>query len=368
MKILRVAGVLYPSSVGGIELHAHNISKWQVKFGHDVTVYTSNMDRSPRWERKDGYEIIRFKPVMKLMGNPITPGLLLKLRHDRNDFDIIHAHSHLYFCTNLCALTRRLGSPPLVMTNHGLIGQTAPESIQKGYLLTIGRWTLNSADRVICYTEDERTRLEKLGIASANIRVIHNGIDTSLFVPPEGGRGKTDNQILWIGRLVPGKRVDCLIDAFNILVHKKQDYRLTIVGEGPLKEKIKCKIRDLGLSQYISLRDFIANSELPELYRNSSVFVLTSINEGVPRTILEAMACGVPVVSTKLPQLMNIVEGCGILVPLKDPKSVAEAVSRITTDRELAQKLGNNGRVKVVKDYSWQDTVKKTLELYEELI
>ncbi|MFX0201458.1 MAG: glycosyltransferase, partial [Candidatus Hodarchaeota archaeon] len=113
---------------------------------------------------------------------------------------------------------------------------------------------------------------------------------------------------------------------------------------------------------------FIPNSELPELYRNSDVFVLTSISEGIPRTILEAMACRVPVVSTELPQLVDVVEGCGILVPRNDPGSVANAVFKITTDEELAQKLGEKGRAKVTKNYSWEDTVKRTLELYEELI
>ncbi len=368
IRILCVASDLYPAVVGGIGVVAHEMSKEQVKLGHDVTVYTSGADGRPMREFKDGYKIIRFKSIMKLMGNTFMPGMLFKLMRAKNDFDIIHAHSHLYLSTNLCALVKRLGSPPLVITVHGLFSQTAPLPIQKIYLPTIAKWTLRSADRVICLSTENKRELEELGIASANIRIIHNGIDVTVFTPPERKQGKTSNQILWVGRFVPGKGVECLISAFHILVRKNENYRLTMVGEGPLKEKIKHKIRGLGLSQYIHFRDFIPNTELPDLYRNSDVFVLTSINEGVPLTILEAMACGVPVVSTKLPQLVNIVNGCGLLVPVGNPESVADAVSTIATDRELAQKLGQIGRAKVVRDYSWEDTVEKTIELYQELI
>ncbi|MCL0048583.1 glycosyltransferase, partial [Dehalococcoidia bacterium] len=222
IRILRVTSDLYPAVVGGIGVHAHEMSKEQVKLGHDVTVYTSGADGRPMREFKDGYKIIRFKSIMKLMGNTFMPGLLFKLMRAKNDFDIIHAHSHLYFSTNLCALVKKLGSPPLVITNHGLFSQTAPLPIQKIYIPTIARWTLRSADRVICYTTEEKTKLEEIGIDSANIMVIHNGIDTKVFTPPEKRQGKTSNQILWIGRFVSGKGVDCLISAFHILVRKNE--------------------------------------------------------------------------------------------------------------------------------------------------
>ena len=368
IRILRVVGNLYPSFVGGVALHAHEMSKWQARLGHNITVYTSSVDERAVPEIKDGYKVIRFKTLVRLMGNPLMPGLFLKLLHTRNKFDIIHAHSHLFLSTNLCALARRLGSPPLIITNHGLISQTAPLPVQKVYIPTVARWTLQSSDRVLCYTETEKAELEEIGINSNNIKVIHNGIDTEIFTPCEKREGKTDNQILWVGRFVPGKGIECLIDAFSILVRKNQHYRLTMVGKGPLEEKIKHKIRDLGLSQHISLRNFVPNSEIHQLYQDSDVFVLTSLDEGVPRTILEAMACGIPVISTKLPQLVDIIEACGLTVPIGDPQAVADAVFRITTSPELAKKMGEAGRVKVVRHYSWEDTVRKTVEAYRELL
>ena len=366
MKILRVVSDLYPAVVGGLGLHAHEMSKQQAKLGNEVTVYTSNTDGRPIQELKDGYNIIRFKPILKIGGNSFVPMLFFKLFRTKNDFDIIHAHSHLFFSTNLCALVRRLGSPPLVITNHGLISQTVPMWVHKIYIPTIAKWTFKSADKIICYTENEKSLLVKLGIDSDKLAVIHNGTDTNMFIPCE--KEKNNNQILWIGRFTPGKGVEYLIDAFNILVKEYSDFKLLMIGRGPLKENIEQKIRDLDLSKNIIIREFVPNSELPEIYKSSDVFVLPSLNEGVPRTILEAIACGIPVVCTELPQLVNVVDGCGLLVPVKDSQALAEGISKIVSDRDMAQKFGKNGRVKVVENYSWEDTVKKTVQLYEELI
>jgi glycosyltransferase involved in cell wall biosynthesis len=84
--------------------------------------------------------------------------------------------------------------------------------------------------------------------------------------------------------------------------------------------------------------------------------------------MLEAMACGLPVVVTKLPQLTDLINGCGVLVPIRDPQALAEGILKIISDETLALKLGENGRKKVVENNSWIDTVKKTVKLYEDLI
>jgi glycosyltransferase involved in cell wall biosynthesis len=365
MKILRVVSDLYPSVVGGIGIHAHEMSKQQARLGHDVTVYTANNGNEAREEFRDGYKIIRFKNDLKLMGNSISFRLFRELFKIRNDFDIIHAHSHLFFSTNLCAFVRKWGSSPLVITNHGLISQTVPMWAHKIYIPTIAKWTFKSADKIICYIEREKSMLKKLSIDSNKIAVIHNGTDTNMFIPCE--KEKDNNQILWIGRFTPGKGVEYLIDAFSILVKEYSDFKLLMIGRGPLKENIEQKIQDLNLSKNVIIKEFVPNSELPEIYQSSDVFVLPSLNEGVPRTILEAMACGIPVVCTELPQLVNVVDGCGLLVPVKDSQALAEGISKIISDRELAQKFGRNGRAKVVENYSWGDTIKKTVQLYEEL-
>ena len=212
---------------------------------------------------------------------------------------MVHAHSHLFFSTNLCAVARQLGSTPLVITNHGLNSQTAPRWFQDIYTASGAKLTFAAADKIICYTETEKKELVDIGIKSRKIKVIHNGIDTDLFVPAKEASFDKKN-LLWVGRYARGKGLDYLIDAFNIVKSRHPDATLTMVGKGPDKDRIVQKIHDLNLGNSIIMKDFVQNSEIVDLYQNSSVFVLPSLEEGVPRTILEAMSCGIPVVCSRL--------------------------------------------------------------------
>lgn len=367
MRILRVVADLYPSVVGGLSLHAHEMSRLQAKEGHDVTVLTyMNGSGETTSENRDGYHIIRSSASRHLFGNRISLSQLPFLLKHWDSYDIVHAHSHLFFSTVVCAIVRKFRSTPLVVTSHGLVSQTAPQWLQRLYLPTIGRWIFRTADAIICYTTAERDQLIDLGVSPGKIHIIHNGIDTSVFTPSSTTSPK--KQILWIGRFTPGKGVDYLLEGFGAFSRDFPDYILLMVGWGPLKEECVRMIREMGLQDKIVLRDFIPNDELPQLYRESSIFILTSLEEGVPRTILEAMACGRPVVCTALPQLVDIITGSGILIPTRDPGAVADALTELVTAPDLANKLGEAAREKIVSDYSWGDTVAKTLELYASLV
>jgi len=367
LKILRVVSDLYPSVVGGIGIHAYEMSKLQAKMGHEVTVYTSRTNSDLKKERIDNFNVIRFEARIIILGNSIMPDMIFSLMKNKKDFDIIHAHSHLFFSTNLCSLIRTVGSAPLVITNHGLNSQTAPEWFQNLYTATGAKLTFGAADKIICYTETGKQELIDLGLNPQNIAVIHNGINTDLFVP-----GKKDSQnnmqLLWIGRFNRGKGVDYLIDAFKLLNSKNPNLKLLLVGRGPDRERIEAKIQDLKLDKCITLKDVVPNSEIVKLYQSSSVFVLPSLEEGVPRTILEAMSCGIPVVCSNLPQLIDIVKDGGFLVPIKDPDALADRVSEVLSNESMAKKMGQIGRENIITNYSWSDTVEKTVQLYSELI
>ncbi|MDW5562360.1 MAG: glycosyltransferase family 4 protein [Methanomassiliicoccus sp.] len=366
MNILRVVNSLYPSAVGGTEIHAHELSRAQASLGNKVTVLTSRMGGWPATEDRDGYHIIRTRPLFNPLGNAIQPTVFLKLVDLRSEMDIIHAHSHLSFSSGLCAAFRHVRSTPLVITDHGLISQTASAKFQDLYLPTVARWIYRSADGIICYTEVEKAGLVELGIPEEKIAVIHNGIDTGLFRP--ASPREESEQLLWIGRYTPGKGVRYLIDAFAQLKKDNPRLSLLMVGKGPEKAAIAERVRELGLNGSVIMNDFVPNDELPDIYRRSRAFVLPSIEEGVPRALLEAMACGVPAVCTSLPQLVDIVSGAGLLVPVRDSRAIAEQLSRILSDDALSARLGEVGTERVRSQYSWDDTVRRTLSYFEGII
>lgn len=366
MRILRVVSDLYPSSVGGLGLHAHELSKAQASMGHEVTVLTTKVDNSPTIESRDGYQIIRLRPVFSPLGNAFLPTLPFQIANQRDSYDIIHAHSHLFFTTNICALMRKGSSTPLVITNHGIISASAPARLQSIYLNTIAKWTYAEADKIICYTDEDKRGLEKIGVSEDKIETIHNGIDIKLF----SARPKRtlNNKILWAGRFVPGKGVNYLVDAFAEISNTFPELKLVLVGDGPSRESIREQISKLNLEQKVIIKDFVPNSGMVNLYRESDIFVLPSLHEGIPRTILEAMACGVPVVCTELPHLKKLVKSCGLTVPARDAQSLADAITSILLDEGQRKSMSLNGVKRINTHYSWDDTVARTINLYERII
>lgn len=361
MKILRISSDLYPGVVGGLGIHAHNLSISQAELGNEVTVLTNSLISKDLCSSTP-YEIIQFPTKVQVLGNSISPSICNYIFKERKNFDIIHAHSHLFFSTNCTALAKKMGSSPLIITNHGIYSQSVPMGIQRLSMKTFWRWTLNSADRIICYTYEEKRNLIRNGITGSKIEVIHNGIDINLFSP---GKKEPRNQILWVGRYTPGKSVEYLIRAFEIVNEKFPNTKLVMIGDGPLKKSIEKMIRIKNLQNNVIMKNNISNLEIYQEYQHSKIFALSSIEEGVPRTILEALSCEVPVVCSDLPQLRGIVKGNGLLVEPRNSDEFAQSLMSLLTDNKMSREFGEEGRNKIVKNYSWNDTVEKTMELYE---
>lgn len=372
LKILRVTNDLYPEVVGGIPLHTHHLCRDLSRMGYYTTVLTCS--RGDHGHAKiDGYNVIYHKILFSPLGNSFSPHIFRTLLKIRHDYDLIHAHCHLFLSTIMASLVRRIGSPPLIITTHGIMSASAPDWFNVLYMKTIGKWTLKSADRVICYTEMEKDKLANmLKIDSEKISVIPNGVDTDVF-RPDPNNNKRSNQsnnaitILWVGRFVRGKGVEFIIHAAKILVKEVPDLKILLVGDGPSKGKIKGLIEKFNLKKNVIIKENVPNENMPEVYQKSDIFVLPSLNEGVPKTLLEAMACGIPVVITEFSHLKELIKNAGLTFPKGDVHALADKIMRLIRDRELAKELGNNGRNKIVEGHSWKNTVLKTIELYEEV-
>lgn len=367
LRILRVVQSTYPEVVGGVGLHAHQLSKVQTEMGHEVTVLTTdNGDRSKqRKENRAGYSLIRHREFVRPFDNSITPGIVRSVSQLKSDYDVIHAHSHLYFMSNVTALLNSFTNTPLVLTNHGLISQTAPMWLQKVFNPTVGRYTFELADRVLCYTETDRDRLRDRGVTT-DISIVHNGIDCDQFSPISQMERK--DQVLFVGRLKEGKGAHHLIKAFNEVVEEKPSYSLKLIGDGPMRSELECLTEEYSISESVHFLGELDNEVLIRHYNESDVFALPSRSEGLPRTVLEAMSCETPVVTSKLPQLKPIVDGAGILVPPNDPSELTRAILELLADPELRAQLGRSGRERVKQNYSWTETVRQTTKCYHDLL
>ncbi len=351
--------------VGGLGLHAHEISRWQSEHGNEVKVISIRGSKTNGFKRT--YEVQEFNSVVKPKGNAIAPSMLNAILRQQGQYDILHAHSHLFFSTNMGAFARRIGSSPLIITNHGMISTNMPKWVQDIYMPTVARWTLESADRIICYTPEDAAATTALGVDEGRIAIIHNGVDVELF-SPQPREGREEVRLVWSGRFVPGKGVDTLVDAFALALKERPELRLLLVGDGPQKEQIEGQIARLQLQDKVTINTFVPNKEMPDVYRGSDIFVLTSHYEGVPRTILESMACGLPVVCTDLPQLRSIVRGHGTLVTEYSARAFADAILDLAADEGGMRRMGAEGSELIRTKYSWDSAMRDTVELYKTVV
>jgi glycosyltransferase involved in cell wall biosynthesis len=187
----------------------------------------------------------------------------------------------------------------------------------------------------------------------APLHVLYHGTDLGRFSflahTAEPGR------ILSIGRLVPKKGFDVLIEALRILAERRVDFTCEIVGSGPLREPLESAVQAAGLAERVSFRGARLQHEIVDAYRRASLFVLAPVmtedgdRDGIPNVLVEAMACGVPVVSTRLSGIPELIEPGvdGLLVEPNDPGALAKAIERLLTNATLAHALGAAARCKV---------------------
>ncbi|EMA61301.1 LPS biosynthesis protein [Halorubrum distributum JCM 13561] len=365
MRILRIAPWIYPDTKGGGDYHVHAMSRDQAAMGHDVTVLTTREDESlPQIEETHGYTIVRVSSGVTLLGNDVSPAVARYLWHaDGDDFDVMHAHSHCYFVTNLAALKRRLGDIPLAITNHGLYSQNAPERLFSLYLKTLGRWTFNQADVVFCYTDVDKERVRELGVSS-RIEVVANGIDTERFTPegPESELIDADGPVvLFVGRFAEGKRPWLAVEAFAEVLAEHPDAELCLCGDGALREDLETQVAELGIGESVTFLGHVPYDEMPKVYRSGDVLVLPSRAEGVPRTVLEAMASGLEIVMSDLDQVTPMLGERGHVVADDGDRSFADGLLEAIGD------LGTASEQTELNDHRWADTVESTTHALESI-
>jgi glycosyltransferase involved in cell wall biosynthesis len=255
---------------------------------------------------------------------------------------------------------------PLVTTLHlsGVEGRRRLlNTLIKTYESTMGRCIVRRSDHVIAVSNAVAEHARRMGGHSTRVTVIPNGVDTSLFYP-KPDRRSIGPTVIFVGRLVTNKGPETLIRAAPTVLACHPQARFVLVGDGPLRARLQKQVHQLGIEHAVQFLG--TRHDVPQLMREAALFVRPSSLEGMPLTVLEAMASALPVVATPVggtPQVLQ--DGVnGLLVPVDDSTELANAIVKLLDDRSLAEDMGRRGRELVENSYTWDTVVERTESLY----
>jgi glycosyltransferase involved in cell wall biosynthesis len=267
---------------------------------------------------------------------------------------------------------------PVVLTVHDLIGLLFPTSLPPVSRFYWSRWlprAIHWADRIITDSEHTQRDLNRLlGIPAECVEVIYLGVNEAFQSLQDQAALETIRQryslpmgiILYVGTLEPRKGLDTLIAAYGTLA-ADAPHDVVIAGKrGWYTEPLFQQVEALGLGQRVHFTDYIPDEDLPALYNLAHLFVYPSRYEGFGLPVLEAMACGVPVVCTNAASVPEIVGDAALLVPPDDVEALAAAMRRVLDDRVLEAELVARG-LERARSFTWEETARRTVQIYEEM-
>lgn len=264
---------------------------------------------------------------------------------------------------------------PVVLTVHDLIGMLFPRNLPPVSRLYWANWlpfTIRFADVVLADSECTRRDIARLlRLPPERIEVIPLGVDER-FAPQsrgdiEGCRAQyalPEHFVLYVGTIEPRKGVDILIDAFA-KVARRLPHHLVITGKrGWYWEPVSRRAAASAVGDRIHFLDYLADEDLPALYAAASVFVFPSRYEGFGLPVLEAMACGAPVVCSSASSLPEVAGQAALLVSPGQPEALAEAIEAVLDDSALREGLREKG-LRRARNFTWEKTARATLRVYE---
>jgi glycosyltransferase involved in cell wall biosynthesis len=290
----------------------------------------------------------------------------------RGGYHIVHCHtSKAGFIGPLAA--RLAGAKIVLYSPHGTVLQGYFGKVQTGFFVLLQRFAAYFIDKILCLSRLEVSQYLEAGIGSRRkYTFIYNGIDVASMARRRTDRlitrkkleiGPDDYVGVSVGRLVPVKGYNHLIEAIRLLKPDIPNFRLLIVGDGSERKALENQAERAGLSNYVRFMGLRRN--IPEILSCADLFMLTSLNEGFGLVLVEAMAMRLPIVATRVGGVPEVVEHekTGILVAPKNPKAMADAVQRLYYNRQRGKELGLAGfeRAKHVFD------IRKIVNQYEQL-
>lgn len=369
MRIAMIGHKRYGSREGGVEVVVTELARRMAALGHEVTCYDRSGadvmtgDAADCRERMvDGVRIVPVKTIDKKGLAALSSSYFATKAAIKDRPDVIHYHAEGP-CVPL-PLARRAGIRT-VATIHGLDWQRAKWGRLASTYIKMGESAAaTKADGLVVLSKSAQSYFEDAYGRTATF--IPNGIEPKQPRPVNQIKDKwgldEGSYLLYLGRLVPEKRPELLIEAFKGLDTEKS---LVIAGGGSDTSEYEASLRVASQGEpRVLFTGFVNGEPLEELYSNCYAYVLPSDVEGMPMSLLEAMAYGRCCVTSDIPECADVLAGNGATFEKGSADSLQSALQGLLADAECTAALGAAARSHVEKTYNWDSVVERTLELY----
>lgn len=386
-----VVSPLYHTSLGGVGRQALALTEKLESLGVKVFVIARKMKGTPECilsRRVPVYRAWAFRPHMHILEEMTFLNLITSLSfclstaimlfRKRKEYDIVHFHgASLPLITNILLLKFYRKR---VLAKVAAAKQGTEAGSLKGKYSFLGQiliWMLKKVDCFIAISGEIKEGLLNDGYDRDKIVTIPNLIDPHAFYPSDKQSreqllkdlGFSDEIIVtFTGRLVEGKGIGVLLAAWKKVVVDFNNICLFILGQGPFEKPSKKLCQKLGIEENVRFIGLV--NDVREYLAISDLFVFPSFHEGFPNSVLEAMACGIPVISTKIGGVVDVIkdEENGLLVEPGNVDQLADALKKLISDTEYASTLGKNALKTVRENYDINVIANKYIYLYTGLI
>lgn len=378
MRILQVTPYFTPM-FGGSSEAAYQLSKELVKRGHHVTVYTSDC----KIAREQLFSIFRatihpFKTWSSVANFYVTPGMITKMGRQARSFDIIHLHNYRTFQNVVAHHYALKHSIPYILQAHGSLPRIiSKQGLKQIYDNLWGYKLLKDATKVIATTKTEAEQYKMVGVSGDRIEIAPNGIDLAEFSNlPERGRfkrkyGLSSDQriILYLGRIHQIKGLDFLVRAFAGMSEDLGNTKLVIAGyDNGYLLFLKRLVADLEIGGSVLFAGALFGQDKLEAYVDAEIYVLPSIYEMFAITILEAFACGTPVIVTDTCALADVINNeAGLVVPHR-VLELRLALQELLENEKVRLQFGEKGKLLVREKFNWQTIAGQVESIYREVL
>lgn len=366
MKVLMLSYEFPPLGGGGAKV-VYGLAKELVRQGHSVDLVTMGFRGLPEYEQINGVNLYRircFRAKELVCSTPemvsyVLSAIPLALRLMRREhYHIIHTHFILPDGL-ISYILNKLTGLPYIITAHGSdVPGYNPNRFKLGHKLLSVPWkkVTQGAGQIVCPSESLKSLVLQRS-PDTKVALIPNGIDIDKFQI----NGNKKKRILLVSRMFERKGIQYFLKALEGL---DLEHDVNIVGDGPylrtLKQisgDLKAKVRFCGWLDNTSL-------ELKELFETSSIFVFTSESENFPIVLLEAMAAGMAIITTKDTGCAEVVGDTALLVESRNPIAIKEALNKLINNPDFCRELGQASRSRLEENFSWSTVAKRYVDLY----